>query len=239
MLVPGHRVGGTLGSDSHPDRPLCANHMPRVPPTQGTRWEPPPAGSWGPTALSPAALALCWEPPDQTLPVQGVSSSGSPAPRPAESCLQRLWVRQEPAARRDVKFRTPEPRTLITSGSQDEGGSNCQDCSLVHLKPGRMKDGSMLSRKTQGPPGKQTWTWWLQPQTWRSGREGLTVPCTRAALPRSLVPSSKGRTSRATFGGLTGLGLQATPLPGQRPRPAPLPVAAAARAAMASERRGA
>lgn len=118
-----------------------------------------------------------------------------------------------------MKLRTPEPRTLITSGSQDEGGSSYQDCSLVHLKPGRMKDGSMWSRKTQGPPGKQTWTWWLQPQTWRSGREGMTVPCTGLPCPGVWCQVARAAPPAPPSGVLLGLGFR--PRPSRDSGPAP------------------
>ena len=129
-----------------------------------------------------------------------------------------------------MKLRTPEPRTLITSGSQDEGGSSYQDCSLVHLKPGRMKDGSMWSRKTQGPPGKQTWTWWLQPQTWRSGREGMTVPCTGLPCPGVWCQVARAAPPAPPSGVLLGLGFRPRPSRDSGPAP-PLPAAAAPREA--------
>lgn len=64
MLVQDHRVGGTLTRDSHPDWPLCANHMPGVPPTWGpggsTHGLPP--GDPEPPAWQPW-LSRAWSSP--------------------------------------------------------------------------------------------------------------------------------------------------------------------------------
>lgn len=228
-------MGAHWDRDSHPDRLLCANHVPGVPPTQGSQWEHPPAGSWGPSALSLAAPALCWEPPDQTLPVQGFSSPGSPAPLPA---------RVPPAA---VVGQTGVgcPAGCETQWSQDSrakntnyirlpgrGRSSCQDCSLVHLKLGRMKDGSILSRKTQGPPGGSS----PGPLSTQAGKgslsrgQGLPCPGVRCPVARagsaSATPPAPPSGEGGREGGLPRLRLQATPLLGRQPRPAPLPVAA-------------
>lgn len=208
--------------------PVC-QPLARCPSNSGSRWEHPWAASWGPKAASLAALSPCWEPPDQTLTVQGFSSPGSPAPGPAQvlpavvvgqtgaSCqagCETQWS-QDSRAKNTNYIRLP-----------GEGRSSCRDCSLVHLKPRRRKDGSILSRKTQGPPGKQTWIWWLQPQTpVSSGREGITVPWIRAVLPRRQVPGSKGQlsqrhASRATFWGvLLRWGFRPRPSWGASPAP--------------------
>lgn len=133
-----------------------------------------------------------------------------------------------------TELKTPEPRTLIYIRIPGEGMSRFQDHFLVHLKPARMKNDSILSRKAQEPPGKWTgpgeWSWWLQPQPWCSGRSGIIVPIGQG-LPRKSGPRWRGLTSPSPTSSVTiagrGLLLQVQFPPRL---PAPFPGEASSRA---------
>lgn len=162
MLVQSQGGGSTPGWGVTPKPVSVCQPRAQCPSSAGVRVAAPTAGPWGPTALSPASLALS--------PPSGLSSRRIPPPPPSPSLAcsgcgcgsDRTRVRQagcETQGSQDSRAKNTDYIRLPRGGR-----SSCQtDCSLVHLNPGRMKDGSKWSGKT-GPPGKRPWTWWLQPQ---------------------------------------------------------------------------
>lgn len=241
MLVQSQGVGGTPGWGVTPRPVSVCQPRAQCPSSAGVRVAAPTAGPWGPTALSPASLALsAGSHPARLSPASGLSSCRIPPPPPSHSLAcsscgsDRTRVRQagcETQGSQDSRAKNTDYIRLPGGGR-----SSCQtDCSLAHLNPGRTKDGSIWSGKT-GPPGKRPWTWWLQPQT--SGSlsrgQGLPRPGVRCQLARAASFSATIRGTHPAFR------VKATPLLGRQPRPtlfAPLREAAFPNFAAANQAR--